>query len=127
MKKINGFILFLIAQITTPVFNIIGFIFANIMFRSLKEANKYYGDLAYSKDQHSNVVMQYLFNLLMLKDNEHSRPYYYGNPDETISSVFGKNQQRETLTRFGRFWNRFLSSIEKDHSIKSIEEDETND
>ena len=127
MKKISGFILFIIAQLTTPVFNIVGFLFANIMFVSLEDANQYYGNLAYSKDQHSNVVMQKLFNLIMLKKNEGTEPYKYGNPDETISSVFGKNERRGTLTRFGRFWNRFLDRIEEDHSTKSIEEDETND
>ncbi len=127
MKKIGGFILFIIAQVTTPIGNIIGFLFANIMFLDLKDANEYYGDLAYSKDQHSNVVMQKLFNVIMIRQNGESLPYAFGNPDETISSVFGKNERRETLTRFGRFWNRFLDSIEEDHSTKSIEEDENND
>ena len=127
MKHIAGFILFFIAQVTTPVFNLVGMIFACFTFQKFSEANKYFGDLAYSKDQHSNVAMQKLFNVAMLKETNENKPYLYGNPDETISSVFGKNQVRGTLTRFGRFWNRFLSKIEKDHSLLSIEEDETND
>lgn len=127
MSKISGFILFIIAQLTTPVFNIVGMLYATVMFRSLEEANEYYGDLAYSKDQHSNVAMQKLFNTIMLKENKPNTFYKFGNPDETISSVFGKNQRLGTLNRFGRFWNRFLSKIEKDHSLLSIEEDETND
>lgn len=125
MKNCSGFILFFIAQITTPIFNLVGMMFAVLTFKGFSEANKYFGNLAYSKDQHSNVAMQHLFNMIMLKEINGNKPYLYGNPDETISSVFGKNQRLETLTRFGRFWNRFLSKIEKDHSLLSIEEDET--
>lgn len=122
-----GIVLFIIAQITTPIFNLLGMVFACFTFKSLKDANAYFGSIALSKDQLSNVVMQNLFNLIMIKDNKKNKAYLYGNPDETISSVFGKNQLRGTLTAFGRFWNNFLSTLEKDHSIKSIEEDETND
>lgn len=123
MKKLSGFILFIIAQVTTPLFNIIGMFYASLYFASLKEANGYYKQMALSKDQHSNVVMQYLFNHIMIKKDG----YKFGNEDESISSVFGKNQLKGTLTVFGMFWNNFLSKIEKDHSINSIEEDETND
>lgn len=123
MKKIKGFILFIIAQITTPAFNIVGMVYSSLCFSSLKEANKYYGEIALSKDQHSNVVMQYLFNHIMIKTNG----YRFGNEDETISSVFGKNQLKGTLTWFGMLWNNFLNNIDENHSVKSIEEDETND
>lgn len=127
MNKISGFILFIIAQVTTPLFNLIGMIYACFRFTSLADANRYYKQMALSKDQHSNVVNQYFFNDIMIKNTFLSEDYNFGNEDETISSVFGKNQRRNTLTWFGMVWNKFLNGIEKDHSILSIEEDETND
>ena len=120
-----GFILFIIAQLTTPIFNNIGMIYACFRIKSIREANNYYRKLAISKDQHSNVCTKYLFNdIMIIRKKDPSQPYRFGNEDETISSVFGKNQRRETLTIFGKFWNTFLNRIEKNHSELAIEEDE---
>lgn len=117
-----GFILFLIAQIFSPLFNFIGVIYAISKLRNIKEIAEYFGKLAYSKDQYANVVNQHLFNDAMIKKESENK---FGNPDETISSVFGKNQRTGKLRIFGYFWGvRFLSKLEKDHSIKSIEDDE---
>lgn len=122
--KIIGFILFIVTQITTPVFNLIGMIYACFRFKSLEEANNHYLDLATSKDQHSNVAMKYLFNDIMIR----KEGYKFGNKDETISSVFGKNQKMLKLRWFGYVIGvRFLNIFEKDHSLKSIDETETND
>jgi len=42
--------------------------------------------------------------------------------DETISSVFGKNQRLGTLRWFGYLWGvRFLNIFEKNHSINAVE------
>jgi hypothetical protein len=59
-----------------------------------------------------------LFNrYLITKDG-----YKFGNPDETISSVIGKNERLQTLTSSGRLLNSILNRIEKNHAKKSIEE-----
>jgi hypothetical protein len=124
MKNFVGFILFIVTQITTPIFNLIGMIYACLCFKSWKEANEYYLDLATSEDQHSNVAMRYLFNHIMIREDG----YKFGNKDETVSSVFGKNQKKLKLRWFGYIWGvRFLNIFEKDHSLKSIDETETND
>ena len=68
-------------------------------------------------DQCGNVVGQHIFNNVLIVTNG----YKFGNVDETISSVIGKNQQTETLTIIGKILNWILNKIEKDHSIKSIE------
>jgi len=73
-----------------------------------------------SVDQLGNVVCKDLLDLTLIK----KQGYRFGNPDETISGVLGKNQNLKTLTITGRVLNYVLSLIEKDHSIKSIEEDE---
>jgi hypothetical protein len=39
----------------------------------------------------------------------------FGNPDVTISAVFGYNKYANRLTRFGQFWSRFLNKVDKLH------------
>ncbi len=85
-----------------------------------KETGSYFHNISYSTDQEGNVVMQYLFNDIMIEKDG----YKFGNPDETLSSVYGKNHLLIKLKKVGRFINRMLNKMEKDHSIKSIEADE---
>ena len=56
-------------------------------------------------------------NDLLIKKNG----YLFGNGLETISSALGKNQQRNTLTKFGKLIASTLNKIDKDHCIKSID------
>jgi len=118
-----GILLYIIAQIITPFFNILGMFYAIIFirFKSWKEFDKYFKDLAISKDQYSNVAVQYMFNDWMLKKSSRTK---FGNVDETISSVFGKNKKLGTLNNFGYFWGLFLNRLEEDHVENAIEEDE---
>lgn len=88
----------------------------------LTNVSDYLRSVAVSTDQTGNVICSDLFNLVLIKKEGHR----FGNPDETISSVLGKNQVLKTLTKVGRVLNSLLSLIEKDHSLKSIEEDENN-
>ena len=46
----------------------------------------------------------------------------FGNFEETISSVLGKNQRDNTLSRTGRALVWILDLIEKEHCKKSIKE-----
>ena len=50
---------------------------------------------AMSIDRFANVNAAELFNDIFIKKGG----YKFGHPDETISSVIGKNQQNKTLTR----------------------------
>lgn len=83
--------------------------------------SQYLRTVAVSIDQLGNVVCKDLFDITLIKKSG----YKFGNPDETISGVLGKNQKLNTLSGVGKVLNGILSIIEKDHSIKSIEEDET--
>jgi len=85
-----------------------------------ENVSAYLRTVAVSVDQLGNVVCKDLLDLTLIK----KQGYRFGNPDETISGVLGKNQNLKTLTITGRVLNYVLSLIEKDHSIKSIEEDE---
>ena len=120
-----GFLLFIIASflkwVFAPVLYGYGF-FASFIKGGSKEWNKYNEDLAIAKDQYGNAMGKYLFNWLLIKKDG----YNFGNVDETISSVIGKNKIKGTLTIFGKIMDVILDMLEKDHSIKSIDPTEDN-
>lgn len=90
-----------------------------------KNINHYFRTVAMSVDQLGNVVCADLLNVTLIKFKK-EESYKFGNPDETVSGVLGKNQKLKTLTVTGKILNSILNLIEKDHSIKAIEEDENN-
>jgi hypothetical protein len=61
-----------------------------------------------------------LFNDLLIKDDSDQ----FGDEDETISSVLGKNQLKNNLTKLGQLLNSLLDLLDNNHSINSIEQDE---
>lgn len=83
---------------------------------------QYFREVAVGIDQLGNVICADLFNITLIKLKKGG--YEFGNPDETISGVLGKNQLLETLSFTGKCLNSLLSLIEKDHSIRAIEKDE---
>ena len=48
--------------------------------------------------------------------------YQHGNINETISSVLGKNQRDETLTKFGMLITKILDRMDENHCKESINE-----
>ena len=116
----RGLILFLTALILKMVFYPIGFTYSCLLtlFKNgYKELDGYLFKCAIADDQQANVYLAKLFNDILIKKGAHK----FGNPDETISSVLGKNFLKGKLSLIGRFLNWVLNLIEKDHSIKSIE------
>jgi len=120
-----GLLLFIIAVVLTIITVPIGILYGftkcvlKFNFRSLvRKTNKYFRLLAISIDQMGNVAMQDLFDDIFIKKNG----YKFGNIDETISSVLGKNKRMRTLTALGRAIVIFLNSIDPDHVLNSIEE-----
>ena len=77
----------------------------------------WFWNILISIDQFVNVLIGPLLNLLL------NPAYRFGYPDETLSSVFGKNRaQCKTC-----YWIcRALHLIDPDHCNKSIEPDEGN-
>ena len=116
----KGFILFIISSFMKNT--LAPFLYTYGCIRSLmkKEFNKYHFDLAVSKDQYGNVIGKYLFNSIMIKKGGHSA----GLPDETISSVIGKNKATNTLTFLGKGIAWILNLIEPNHVELAIEKDE---
>jgi hypothetical protein len=92
----------------------IGFVFS--MF--YPKRGKYLYRIALGIDQLGNVVCARLFNFFLIDLDG----YQFGDEDETISSVIGKNKQSNTLTPFGIALDMLLELIDKNHSEDAIEE-----
>lgn len=112
--------LFILASILKGVFA--PFLYSYGLIRCLMKGqfHTYHKDLAVSKDQYGNVLGQYFFNdCWITKDG-----YKFGKPDETISSVEGKNKHLGTFRKFGKFIADILNGLEKGHVENAIEYDE---
>ena len=109
----RGIILLIIALIIAIILIPISFVFA--LFFSGRSA--FLMRVAISIDQLGNVVGSRLFNIALIKKGGPQ----FGSEDETISSVLGRNKKIGMLKPLGRWLDSILDKIEKDHTIKSIE------
>jgi hypothetical protein len=89
--------------------------------RGWKALDAYLFRCAIADDQHGNVYLAKALNDTMVQPGS----YKFGHVDETVSSVLGKNQVREKLSGAGKVLNLILHLLERDHSVKSIEYDES--
>lgn len=111
-----GIILTFIAVILTIVIAPIALLYEIITLIRFSKVSDYFFNIALSIDQLGNVICQGLFNDLLIKKDG----FKFGNPDETISSVLGRNYQTNNLKFIGKAIRWTLDKIEKDHCIKSI-------
>ena len=104
-----GYILFLVAY----------FLFLPLtIFNALNVRKKgYFLDTAINIDRFGNREFRFSLNKYLIKQNS---PFKFGNIDETISSVLGKNQRFGHLTKFGKVICKILDTIDKNHCEKSI-------
>jgi hypothetical protein len=109
-------IFLIVAIVLAIVLFPVGFMFS--MF--YPKRGKYLYRIALGIDQLGNVVCARLFNFFLIDADG----YQFGNEDETISSVLGKNKKTNTLTFFGIALDALLELIDKNHNIEAIEEDE---
>ncbi len=73
-------------------------------------------------DVFANVNGAEFFNAIFIID----KGYRFGNPQETISSVIGKNQRDDTLSLAGKSLRWMLDQISPYHCLNSINENATN-
>ncbi|GAA0871810.1 hypothetical protein GCM10009117_09560 [Gangjinia marincola] len=122
-KKVNPFIgvlLFLISIVLLVTTGPLGLIYGlgyKLFTKFMTGIGDFCLEIAISVDQLGNVLMQHLLNHLWIT----SKGYKFGNRDETISSVIGKNLQTDTLTSFGKLMDRILDFLEPEHSLNSID------
>ena len=124
MKLINNLILAIVATILSFIIIPLALLYA--LFYTWKSKNNILEFienvlLKYSigLDQIGNATCYIFLNNVIIKDNTiHS----FGNIDETISSVIGKNKLKNNLTIFGIILDEILNiTLGKNHSINSIE------
>ena len=90
--------------------------------------SRYFYDLAYSIDQFGNVLCAPLFNIVLIKEQViwidkygMMASFSFGDPDETISSVLGRNKLKNNLTYVGRSLANILNWIDEDHVENAVE------
>jgi hypothetical protein len=105
-----GYILFFVAVIVGAILYPLG-----VLYGVAKVAVLYVGSilktLAIGINQLGNATCSELFNDTLIKKDG----YRFGNPDDTISRVLGKNKETNTLTKTGRFFADILNKIDKNH------------
>jgi hypothetical protein len=107
---VMGFILFITAYVLFLPISFINFLFVR---------NKgYFKDSAINIDKFGNREFRAGLNATLIKPNS---PFKFGNMEETISSVLGKNQRFGHLTKFGKIICLILDTIDKNHCEKSIQ------
>lgn len=88
------------------------------IFNALNVKKKgYFKDTAINIDRFGNREFRFSLNKYLITEKS---PYRFGNIEETISSVLGKNQLSNNLTTLGKLLCWVLDKIEKNHCIKSI-------
>lgn len=85
----------------------------------MKEQNSWLWDMLISFDQMINVAFRWPLNKI------NNGPAKFGYPDETLSSVMGKNI-RAGRCKFCYVICRIIHIIDKSHCQKTIEYDEGN-
>lgn len=112
-----GILIAILATIILYLFSGVFMIYSLIRSKSFKEVNKYFFKIAVSVDQLGNVMAASMLNDMLIKHDG----YKFGDEDETISSVIGRNMKSNTLTIAGRVVRYVLDKIEYNHCINSIE------
>jgi len=86
----------------------------NLFFVQNKKG--YFLSSATNLDKFGNREFRTLWNKVLITD----KGYQFGNINETISSVLGKNQRDNTLTKAGKVLVWILDKLDKNHCYKSI-------
>ena len=115
-----NFILVILAKLLYLAIEPINFIYVILIKKKFtwKRLNGYFREEAVEIDRFGNSQYRSLFNTWFVADGG----YKHGNINETISSVLGKNQRDETLTKFGMLITKILYRMDENHCKKSINE-----
>ena len=119
MHTVISIVLFLVAVLLVILLTPIAILVKiSLAIRRKKFDHLWLRRLALSLDQLGNVIADDLFNWLLICD-DHIAPF--GDEDETISSVLGKNYLKNNLTVLGKCLRYLLYRVDPNHSINSIE------
>lgn len=132
METIKQLLLFLIAVTLVCMFIIPNLIYTIIKGAIghrvkdwWKEIGDYFYTLAYSLDTFANVLCESAMNTVLIKNDtifiSHSSgniikvDLRFGELNETISKVLGRNKHYENLSLYGIFLANLLNYIDKNH------------
>lgn len=102
-------ILFILAYVLYLPLSIVNWLF-------VKDKSGYFKSSAVNLDKFGNREFRTLFNKVFITD----KGCRFGNIEETISSVLGRNELKGTLSKTGKVLVWILDNIDKDHCFKSI-------
>ena len=111
-----GLLLTIIALIMFFFIGAIGFIAGIFISLFTHSGDRYFKNIAKGIDIFGNVLCAPLFNIILIKNSNNK----FGDWGETISSVIGKNNVKESLTKLGVLIYKSLNFIEKNHCEDSI-------
>lgn len=109
MGVVLGFLLFFVAYVLYLPFSVLNFF--------LVRSKGYFRDSALTLDRLANREFRTLWNKTLIIDSG----YKFGNIEETISGVLGKNIQLNKLTKTGKVLVWILT---KKHCIDAISKNE---
>ena len=124
-----GILLFLVERLLTITLSPFAQLWAigeSFVNRTPREAfqriNDYYLQMAVAGDQRANSIVAALFNDIVITSASKNK---FGNPDETVSSVLGKNKLDNTRSNLGRGLVYVLGKLDKNHSVESVDDSES--
>lgn len=108
----------IIAVVLFMLIEPVSFIYVNFIKKPFnwRRLSGYWRDLAVGIDRFGNYQFRTLFNTLFRLENG----YKFGNFNETVSSVLGKNQRDNTLSKIGWVLVNILDFIDENHCLNSI-------
>jgi len=105
-----GFLLFIIAYVLFLPLSIINYCVVN-------KKKGYFKSSAINLDKFGNREFRTLLNKTLILESGHK----FGDINETISGVLGKNERDKTLSITGKVLVWILDKFDKNHAFKSID------
>jgi hypothetical protein len=123
MRILISIILFFVALLIFSIVFPFGILYQFISIFKKRNKSIYFSDyffkIAQCIDQLGNVTYRELFNDVLITPASKNA---FGDNQETISSVIGKNLEDNTLSKTGIWLNKILNLIQPNHSVISIED-----
>lgn len=114
----KNLVLAIVAILLFIILEPISFIYVNFFKQKFnwQRLFGYWRGFAIAVDRFGNYQFRSLFNRFLIEKDA----YQFGDFRETISSVLGKNERDNTLTKTGIFLTRILNKLDKNHCQNSI-------
>ena len=119
MQLLINFLLLVFSVVLFFILRVAG-IFYRLFFVRKNLADYFYGG-ASTLSHGANYFGADLWNVILITPGAVS---HFGNQDESMSGVIGKNKRTKTLTKLGRLTAWALNKVEPKHVEKAIEDDE---